>query len=322
MGTTPDLETTVRVRFGRALALTLIIATALLVGSQNTSGRLFLTPPVAADAGAAGPAVQSRGTGVDFESAIGGRYGGFDVAVLNSRGLQTNSSGVPIIVTEIAVRNATDRELRLPESLFGLQSESGEHFPIQRFDHTEFSTRLVLAPGVIHTATAVVRLPPLARADLDLYRFRVAEPFRTPLLLPLVAESLSPADGVDSALNVGIALSESSDVSVLELTSTLNHRAYRAPVGQHLVTLTVDVASGPGTTLADISKSRWWSLIFDDQVISPSLVTIEAQTGTSGQVTTVFEVPLDVPQLSLVTGEADAAVHRADLTVTANTSGR
>ena len=333
MGTTPDLEAAaiVQIKFRRALALALVVATISFVGTHNMSGQLFFTAPVAADTGSQGTAEQSQGSAVagsdsfsadDFESSIGGRYGGFDVAVLSARGLPVNNSGAPIVAVELAVRNATNRQLRLPESMFGLQTEPGALVPIHRFEHTEHSTRLVIEPGTITTATLVVRLPLRSTTDIDLYRLAIGEPYRQPLLLPLVREpAVAGASGVTTGSEIGIEPNPSTKLTVLDLASTYNHRAYRALVDHHLLVLTADVELGTNTPADVVAKSGWWSVVFDDQRIAAARVEIDSLTGSSIRVTVVFETPVAVSRLALVTGEGGSAdIHQADLSFSSTLS--
>ena len=332
MGDTPDLEATatLQTKLRRALALTLIVATASVVGSQNISGRYFFAAPVAADSGGEVATGQSSGSSAvggnfnsfsadDFESAIGGRYGGFDVAILDSRGIETNNSGYPIIVVDVAIRNSTDRQLRLPESMFGLQADTGRVIPIERFEYTDHSTRLIIEPGLIQTATLVVRLPPLLPAEPDLYRLHVAVPFREPLLLPIhEADDHTQPEGVDTGAEVAIELSPTSNLKVLELASTYNHRAYRSRIDHHLVTLTVDLTPGPDSTVDHIADPRWWRLETGDQQLTAATVEVSKTAASSVRATIVFEPPASALQLTLVAGPTDAgATLAANLTLVA-----
>ena len=327
MGNTPDLEATatVRIRLRRALALTLIIATSTFVGSQSFAGHLLLTPPVAADVGSGSANGPSRGTGAvggsknfsvqDFEASIGGRYGGFDIAVLDSRGIQSNNSGSPIVIVDLMVRNSTDKQLRLPEAFLALEStDNGRQIPINRFEYTEHSTRLVVEPGVIQSATAVVRLPPRYVADPSFYRLMVAEPFRQPLLLSISdSDGLGPA-GVETGVELAVDTSDAPGVSVLDLASSYNHRGYRSQVDHQLMILTADVEVQSNATAHDLSKSRWWRAVSGDYEASAAVVEVESVVGSTVRLQVVFEVPSAVEDLSIVTGGGSSGVvHRLDV---------
>ena len=210
--------------------------------NEDRFGPLVVSAEVAAsqDGGFAAPSAQ-------FEAHPTVAYGGLDIALVEARAIPRNSSGEPIIVTELAIRNTTDVQVRLPDGMVHLVGPEGRRVELDRFEFTDFAYRLVVEPGQTATALAVFKLGAYGSPLLVDYELRIGEAGRWPVTLPLEGDPAPAAFPrpleVDSFrqgvrhLGAGIELRRA--------VTALDHGAYRVAVGQHLAIVDLTLTAPP-----------------------------------------------------------------------------
>ncbi len=150
----------------------------------------------------------------------------------------------PVIIIETTATNLSPEvPVRAHGRDMALVLENGERVPIQRFEHTPSTERVVLEPGQSLPVTMVFK--PVVRHDpyIDHLVLEIQEPNRYPAHLNL--DGSPGSDLYPRELNVA----PSSDaITISDAYLDVNAAAYRARVDERLVVLQVTV---DGAALAD-----------------------------------------------------------------------
>lgn len=313
----------------RALRKSWWVATALLLAVGVVSRYDLVTeddlgPLAATGEVAAGPETALVVLADDFDPESTIHYGGLDMALLGARSIPENNSGQPIIVADLAVRNASDHQIRVPLNLIRLVSVDDVVTPLTRLDYAENSERLVLDPGESQLALAVFKLRGSMDEDLSLYEIQVGEDGRWPENLPLEGEVLpsafprpllpeiaaEPFDDaelsavVDESLLVAVR-HDGYGITVTEAETALQYGPYRAPIGRHLAVITVEVAGDPASVEEVTGSEDFWILDdgADEHRVVRSVVTNRTDDGSRVSRQLVFSYSTESSNLRLIAGE-------------------
>lgn len=277
----------------------------------------------------------------ELASAEAQRYGGLEVVKLDARSIPQNNSGAPIIVVDLAVRNITDTEARLPQGLLELVDVEGRSVALTRFEFTDFRDRLVIPAGQVERTLAVFKLSTAASTDLGLYQLHIGELGRWPVVIPLAGDPLPSLLPRPIAVLGGEAAStvayDDYQLTVLDATTTLNHGSYRATTDEYVAVITLAVApdpngpnqaansgaeplgAAPDPALAALQSRERWTLGDSDsdsdggtEAVRVSALPDLAPPGGQA-LELVFTHPTDALVLNLMLDEPDLAVARLRL---------
>lgn len=270
------------------LARTWWVATAavLLVGAvvrydlvaASDLGPLAGTSEVAAGGGGGLAAADS-----EFYSYPNTRYAGVDLAVLDARIVPRFQTGAPIAIVELGVRNQTGLQARLPTKMIRLVGPNGVNIELDRFEYTRYASRMVVEPGSSGSGLAVFHLATAASENLSDYHIQIAENGRWPASLPLSNDVSLPANSFPRPLQVTTASVlkdetgedsiggegsgtaslpgfEDLTIELAEATDALEYGVYRAPIGEHLAVVTVEI-TGAVADASAAADCRQWTLV-------------------------------------------------------------
>lgn len=225
------------------------------VVTESNLGPLARTAEVAASPDGFG-AVDS-----DFYAYPNASYAGMDLAVLDARVVPRFQTGSPIAVVELGVRNQTNQQARLPMKMVRLVGPNGTKVDLDRFEYTDFSTRMVIERGQTALGLAVFLLPVGASTDTSEYHLEIAENGRWPVSVPLSGDVTLPADAYPQPLEVasvaGQLEARGLDIELTEATSALEYGVYRASVGNHLAVVTVEITGSQPDATAALDRELW-----------------------------------------------------------------
>ncbi len=310
------LDENSRHRSGLAWILVLFVAAAGLVGCGLG---LAQGPAFSSDVDAEVAAGQASGFVLDpegFEQLNSVQYAGIDIAIIEARLVPRNSSGRPIIVVELAVRNGRTQQLRLPDEMLTLVNDANERIePIEvhRFEYTRFTDRLVIEPGGMEQAAVVFRLPPMTEPNLDEFTLTISESGRLPVEMPLDGELRTDTFPQDLAADdFGPIIVGDLTATVSSAVSDLDYAAYRALEGHHMVVVDIMVeAPTRARSALDVAAQRgYWALQTGDgsssQEVEPARVEVLGTRAVglnrSSDLRLVFEVEAGYGELDLVVG--------------------
>lgn len=293
------------------VSLTLVLAIGIL------SGDLRLAPSGERTAAeVAGPA----NLDLDDNAAADAHYAGLDLNLIEVRPVPENSSGRPIIVVNFEARNTTEYQLRIPMRQFALIGDSANQapgqlevtaIPVDRFEYSEFSDRLVLDPGDAAEATAVFKLLPGTKINLEDWLLQVAEPGRWPATIPLdgstdARPALKPMAFADPAQSGAVAKLGNARIAVLDTESSLDFRSFRAPRGEHLASFVVEIqAENSGNQaqldelIASAKDQSFWHLEVGDNRNEAIQVEVRDNSKSSTTFVVVFTYPNGSTDLTL-----------------------
>lgn len=287
--------------------------------SEDDLGPLALT-----DEMAAGPQTELVSLADEFDPASTIHYAGLDLALIDARAIPENNSGRPIIVADVAVRNSSNHQIRIPLNLIRLVSADDVVTPLTRLDYAENTERLVLDPGESQLALAVFKLRTPLEEDLSLYGIQIGEEGRWPENLPLEGEVLpsafprpllpeAAAGPFDDAELSAPPAEESQltvqhggfDITVTAAETALQYGPYRAPIGQHLAIITVEVSGSPASVEAITGSRNFWALDdgATDQRVLRSEVLDRSVDGTSVTRQLVFSYSTESSNVTLTAGD-------------------
>ncbi len=236
-------------------------------------------------------------------------YAGLDLALMNARAIPENNSGRPIIVVDLAVRNATPAQIRLPRQHLKLTSVDGATVALDRFEYAEHGSRLVVDSGETQQVLAVFKLRGRIGTDLDGYAIQIGEEGRWPesLLLdgqispsayPLPLEVLSTDDEPARYQDLVVELSDAA--------TALEYGVYRSSIGQHLAVITISVSGAPGALDRGGLDRGLWTLA-DGQVLRRALKVTPGERSLDGNTVSielVFAYGTEASELELFVGDA------------------
>ncbi len=305
-----------------------VVTALLLIGGVVARYELVseddLGPLALPDEVAAGPQTELVSLADEFDPASTIHYAGLDMALIGARAIPENNSGRPIVVADLAVRNSSNHQIRIPLNLIRLVSADDVVTPLARLDYAENSERLVLDPGESQLALAVFKLRTPLEDDLGLYEIQVGEDGRWPENLPLQGEVLpsafprpllpevaggafddaelsAPADEVFEVM----VEHGGFDITVTAAETALQYGPYRAPIGRHLAVITVEVSGNPATVEAITGSGNFWTLddgATDHRVIR-SEVLDRSVDGSSVTRLLVFSYGTESSNVTLLAGD-------------------
>ncbi len=245
----------------------------------------------------------------EFDSFPGITYAGLDLALMNARSIPRNNSGQPIIVADLAVRNATSAQIRLSRQEISLTSKDGVSVALDRFEYAEYGTRLVVEPGETQQVLAVFKLRGSMDSSIAEYSLQVAERGRWPESLPLdgpVAPSAypRPLEVVSEADEP--ARHEDLVVGMTDAATALEYGVYRSAVGEHLAIVTVSVSGAPGALDRGGLDRGLWALS-DGQELHRALKATAGERsldGNTASIELVFAYGTEASELELFIGGA------------------
>ena len=244
----------------------------------------------------------------EFDALPAVRYAGVDVALLDSRIIPENSSGKPIIVADLAVRNTNATQVRLLTQQINLILGDGTVSPMDRFEFAPHPDRLVLAPGEAQQALAVFPISDELTDDLGSYSLQVGELGRWPENLGLdgvVAPSLYHRSLEVLAQPEDLLPFGNLIVDMTSATAALEYGVYRAPVGDHLAVISLSVFGTPGTDEMDSFDEELWTLVDADgpQRALRATVVERSVAGGNATVELVFAYSTETSELELFVSE-------------------
>jgi hypothetical protein len=236
--------------------------------------RVDLGPLVPAAEVAAGGESDYTAVESDFSAYPNTSYAGMELAVIDARIVPRYQTGSPIAIVELGVRNLNDRQARLPAKMVRLVGPNGTHIPLDRFEYTDFSNRIVVEPGETARSLAVFQLATGASVGVGDYQLQVAENGRWPATVPLSSTASFPANPYPQPLEALASPSSDGpirfgdlDIELVEASQALEFGAYRASVGQHLAVVTVEVTGLP-VDVGPALDRQLWTLV--DSKLGPS----------------------------------------------------
>ncbi|MGI9595674.1 MAG: hypothetical protein ACR2QK_05920 [Acidimicrobiales bacterium] len=261
--------------------------------------------PLARSEVAAGSATGFAAPASDFDSYAAVRYAGTDVALIDARSIPTNLSGHPIVVAELAVRNNSTVQARVPVNMISLVGPGGQATELDRFEYTDHAYRMVIDPGRTERGLAVFKLPVHASPQLNDYVLQIAERGRWPVSLPLegpAAAAIYPqpleAEGAEER-----ARYRGLTVELTEATTALEYGVYRAPVGRHLAVVNVTVTGSPAGSLGTVERDLW--TLLDGEAEERAIRAIVGRRpvgGNSVDMQLVFAYSTESSELTLTVG--------------------
>ena len=236
------------------------------------------------------------------------RYGGLELGVVSARPVPETADGRPIIVADIAFRNATGPTVRISQRMVSLVAEDGRRIRLNRFEYTDDEQRLLVPSGEIERATLVFKLGPLDFPDLSDFHVEVAELGRHPVALPLDGRAPDPGQLPD--VEVFAADREANQdglrTDVKAVQADRNFGPYRVTADQALLIISATLS---GNTAGDTDPDtpnpldpRYWSLEIGDDTLTASRLSVTGRSEGQSDVTIVFTTPEQVDEAALLAG--------------------
>jgi hypothetical protein len=184
-------------------------------------------------------------------------------------------------------------------------------------EFADIGPRLSFEPGETKSATVSFEVGFASNPDLANLTLRIAEPSRTPALIPLGGTPQTPTQPIVVAVDTtvktpvtdpdraGSKLVVTPDGAVIDV----NAGPYRALEGQRLAVVKVALQRTEATTESSFLTPGFWSLDTSAGSMTPVLVAKgQAVAANADEITLVFAFPADAQNLTLVAArQADAA---------------
>ncbi|MGH1488731.1 MAG: hypothetical protein ACRBK7_04940 [Acidimicrobiales bacterium] len=306
--------------------------------TEGNLGPLAGTSEVAAGNDASFAAVDS-----EFDTYPNTRYAGVDLAVIDARIVPVNQTGAPIAVIELGVRNNNSTQARLPLKMVSLIGPNGVQTELDRFEYTEYSTRMVVEPWSTDRGLAVFKLSVAASVSLADYHLQIAENGRWPVTVPLDSSALPRAEAYPQALEIALIADQLNyrgmSLELIEAFTALEYGVYRAPIGRHLAVITVDITGSPASAMGTVESELWTlteskvggnnnivsqndsrairALAGENPVDGSTVTDATGAVTTTARVHLVFSYSTEASRLSLQIGGADAPQAVAEFKVQA-----
>lgn len=244
-------------------------------------------------------------------------YGGLTWSVVDTRITPAEGLlGRARVELDLAVTNILNlTDVRVSDAMLALVSDAGETATDTSFQNQ--GTRLSIGPGDTADVTVAFVVGFHPDPDPATLSLRVAEPGRLPLLIPLGGQDASPTEqpffaAVDT---VGRALVDPDDparrivIAPIGARVDVNAGPLRAPDGQRLVVVKLDLQRAVRNDAAPYLTAPWWTLDTSVGPVPPLLVAPQPDGvgDNPNEVTLVFAYPADAVDLVVVadpTGEA------------------
>ncbi len=241
----------------------------------------------------------------DFDAYQNVSYAGLDLALVEARVVPNNRSGQPIVVVELAVRNNSRVQARLPLNMINLVGPGGQVSELDRFEYTAHASRMVVEAGKTERGLAVFKLPVHSSLRLSDFELQIAEAGRWPAGLPLDGEAPEPP--YPGPLAVTFHNEEARyrglTVELSGAATALEYGVYRAAVGQHLAVVTVTVTGSPVSSMGTVERDLW--TLVDGVTERRAIRAIAGQRPVGGNSVTmqlVFAYSTESSELELVVG--------------------
>lgn len=244
-----------------------------------------------------------------FDGLPSVRYAGLDIALVNARPVPVNNAGVPIVVVELALRNTTSVQARVPTTLLNLVGPHGALTRTDRFEYSEHDSRVVINAGRTEEVLAVFKLDTSLGTDLEGYQLQVGERGRWPETMALVGEieaSAYPRALENTGPEPGPVTVDGLDFELIDAHSDLEYGVYRAAIDQHLAVMTVSATAGIGTPARPLPPSARWTLTDNHGDHQPIRATVgtPSEDGTAVDIELVFAYSTEASQLTLRVGQS------------------